>query len=217
MRYSVNWNYINNTLSDAVVKSGNLEALVAELGCHLRGQPGGSVFRGPCPVHRGDGLNFEVRTDGDILPINWRCFSRACHKTGKLKPSLLGLVRGALTGDPDRPASLPNARQYIEKFLVCHGTRPCFRPPAPTVHRASNSLALSREVVRGQLILPSPYFVARGFNPVVLDRFDIGESRKLGRAIVPVFDERGVTCIGFISRSVLPYCSRCRRCHAKTA
>jgi hypothetical protein len=209
----VNWNRVNNELSEAVLRTGRLEGLLAELGSDVCGDPGGAVFRGPCPVHKGDGKNFEVRTDGHTLPINWRCFSHGCHRRKKIKENLLGLVRGALPGDPDRPVPLPQAQRFVEDFLTRAGasTDVAVTRPVPLPRR--KALALTREQVRTRLLVPSPYFLARGFRADVLDALDVGESARLGRAVVPVYDDLGSTCVGAVSRSVHPTCTRCGRCH----
>ena len=66
----------------------------------------------------------------------------------------------------------------------------------------------------GTLAIPSPYFLARGFSRAVLDRFDVGESKKLGRAVVPLYDnENGRTCVGYLARSYRPPCGQCEKHH----
>ncbi|HYH67463.1 MAG TPA: hypothetical protein VD866_22385, partial [Urbifossiella sp.] len=142
----VNWNRLNNDLSSALVERGLLAAFLAELGCDLRGSRAGVVFRGPCPVHLGDGDNCEVRADGDRFPIMWACFSHHCQKTCPLKNNLLGFVRGALAGDPVRPARLQEAVAFIEGFLARAGNGPP-RPSVPLRRRPSPTVSLTREQV----------------------------------------------------------------------
>lgn len=77
----------------------------------------------------------------------------------------------------------------------------------------SQTLSLTREDVRSALTIPSRYFIRRGFSRDVLDRFDVGDSAKLRRAVVPLYDEEGETCIGFTSRSWKPLCEACRKHH----
>src|SRR4051812_36673956 len=113
----VNWNRVNNELSEAVLGVDGLEALLGELGCDVVAQNSGWRYRGACPVHRGDHENFEVRAEGHTLPIRWACFSNLCHTQAPLKNNLLGLVRGALGDGPDHPAGLHAARTFVEAFL----------------------------------------------------------------------------------------------------
>jgi len=210
----VNWNAVNNDLSAAVVSSGRLGDLLAGLGCDVRGEPGGAVFRGPCPVHLGDGHNFEVRADGHTLPVRWSCFSRGCHKHPRLKNTLLGLVRGALTRDPDKPATFDEAGAFVETFLA---NTPRVRVAPTSPRPAPRTLSWTRQQVRRRLVIPSPYFLGRGFDPVVIDALDIGESAKLSRAVVPIYDDAGTTCVGAIYRSVWPTCVVCGDCHPPAA
>ncbi|QDU20596.1 toprim domain-containing protein [Urbifossiella limnaea] len=207
-----NWNAANNELSAAVLASGRLDELLAELGCEVKGYPGGDRFRGRCPVHKGADTNFVVGTDGEKFPVYWACHSHRCHKAAKLKGNLLGLVRGALTGDPDRPATMAKAVAFVEDFLAREGDRPtAVRQPAERPTRPT--LSLTRAEVRRRLLLPSPYFLSRGFSPAVLDRYDIGESRRYGWAVAPVYDDRGHACVGAVYRSTKPPCGTCSKCH----
>jgi hypothetical protein len=214
MRMLVNWNRTNNDLSAAVVATGRLGDLLVELGCDVRGDPGGVVFRGPCPVHLGDGHNFEVRADGHTLDIRWACYSHHCHRHPRLKNTLLGLIRGALTHDPDHPATFERAVAFIETFLA---DAPRARTAPSSSRPARPTLSLTRQQVRGRLTIPSPYFINRGFAPAVLDAMDIGDSAKLGRAVVPIYDDGGTTCVGAIYRSFWPTCGVCEDCHPPAA
>jgi hypothetical protein len=67
------------------------------------------------------------------------------------------------------------------------------------------------------LRIPSPYFLSRGHSPAVLDRFDVGHSAKLGRSVVPLYDDADETCVGFLSRSEQPACRECALNHPKGA
>jgi hypothetical protein len=210
-----NLNTLNNELSEAVLASDRLGELLAALGCDVKESRGGRVFRGRCPVHLGDDSNFSVGTDGKLFPIFWACHSHSCHKTVGRKGNLIGLIRGALTGDPDRPASMAEARSFIEEFLARDGDRPT-TVRRPTTRPTPTTLSFSREQVRQQLVIPSPYFLSRGFSPAVLDRYDIGESPKLKRAVVPIYDDQGKTCVGILSRSTKLSCTFCSNCHDRT-
>lgn len=206
----VNWNAVNNELSETLLEADRLEELLSELGCELRGIPGGDRFRGACPIHLGDDDNFEVRTDGHTLPIYWTCFSQGCQNRPELKNNLLGLVRGTLSS-AKRLVGLREAREFVENFLARAGNtvrvKKVRKPPV------RKSPSWPREQVRAQLTIPSPYFLSRGFCPEVLDSLDIGDSDKLGRAVVPVYDDLGSACVGSVSRSVHPTCATCGLCH----
>jgi hypothetical protein len=105
---------------------------------------------------------------------------------------------------------------YLEDFLRGEAIADCKPAPARQAPPAI-VLSLTRDEVRGRLVIPSPYFVARGFSPSVLDALDVGHSDKMKCSIVPVYDETGETCCGFLSRSELPTCQQCQMCHEPTA
>jgi hypothetical protein len=66
----MNWNAVNNRLSDIIVRNGRMDELLAELGCDLyQLSVWGGTYRGPCPFHGGDGDNFVLRTDGHSIPV----------------------------------------------------------------------------------------------------------------------------------------------------
>jgi hypothetical protein len=210
-----NWNRVNNELSEAVLAADALEELLAELRCDPRGTAGG--WRGRCPAHGGEDFNFVVR-EGDDLPVLWACHSHHCERRDPLKPSLLGLVRGALGDGPERPATMGEAVAFLRAFIERLGTPSAPRParPAKAPTPAGSGWAPTRAEVRQRLVIPSPYFLGRGFSPAVLDRFDVGYSAKLGRSVAPVYDRDGVYA-GFVSRSTKPLCGGCGWCHPPDA
>jgi hypothetical protein len=63
------------------------------------------------------------------------------------------------------------------------------------------------------LVIPSPYFLSRGFSAAVLDRLDVGHSPRLGKSVVPLHSDDGRTCVGYMARSELPACETCHKCH----
>jgi hypothetical protein len=63
------------------------------------------------------------------------------------------------------------------------------------------------------LLIPAPYFVARGFSPVVLDALDVGHSPKRRQSVVPVYDDDGILCVGFLARTENPQCPTCKKYH----
>jgi hypothetical protein len=151
----------------------------------------------------------EVRADGYTLPIRWACYSHRCHEL--YKGTVLGLVRGALSYEHNKKVTLAAAEDYLKTFLG-HTPAAVQRQqvrhlPPPKWH------AWPREEVRRHLVIPSPYFVSRGFWPEVLDEFDVGHSARLGRTVVPLYDETGELAVGYLARSEKPLCENCEKCH----
>jgi hypothetical protein len=211
----MDWNGFNNRTSAQVLAADCLDDLLAELGVDLTRHPGGAVYRGQCPVHGGRDKNFDLRTNGDLVPINWHCYSHGCHR--EYKPSLLGLVRGVLSCQADKKVSLWTAAGYLKRFLASLPLEARSSPSrSPSASPKPTLTAWSREQVRARLVIPSPYFVTRGFSPAILDGLDVGHSPKLGRSVVPLYDDQGEVCVGYISRSERPPCDRCGGCHHLT-
>ena len=214
-KMKIDWNAYNNRASIAILQADRLDDLLSgRLGCNLKLQHGGSIFRGPCPVHGGDHHNFQLRTDGDTLPIYWKCYSHNCQHI--YKPSLLGLVRGILSFQKGKKVPLREAVRYLDDFLKTlsvGGQPPAQKPSVPALK--PKPPAWTREQVRKRLLIPSPYFIARGFSPALLDQMDVGHSRKLGRSVVPLYDELGKTCLGYAARWEGPGCPDCGLCHAE--
>jgi DNA primase len=211
----IDWNAYNNRVSTAILQANRLDDLLSgQLECELKLEHGGSIFRGPCPVHGGDHHNFQLRTDGDTLPIYWRCYSHHCEQP--YKASLLGLVRGILSFQQGKKVPFREAVRYLDDFLKTlsvSGRPPTARPTSPVLK--PKPATWTREQFRERLVIPSPYFVARGFSPAVLDQMDVGHSPKLGRSIVPLYDENGKTCLGYASRWEGLACPNCGLCHAE--
>jgi hypothetical protein len=188
---------------------------MGELGCDFDTAEGHNIIRGRCPVHGGTHSNFVLWTYGDDVPINWKCYSHHCHR--EYKTSLLGLVRGILAFQKCKKVGMSEAKAFLDKFVV--GLPDA--GPVESVRRTTRvrpwlPVWINREKVRQRLVIPSPYFVARGFSPEILARYDVGHSAKLGRSVIPLYDEGAAMCIGYASRYEGPACPRCGLCHRKS-
>jgi hypothetical protein len=151
-----------------------------------------------------------VKVEGDALPIRWTCYSHNCHEN--YKQSILGLVRAVLDSEASKKVSLFEAELYLRRFLGCRPTCGNRRPLSRPQHEKILPF-WPREQVRKQLQIPSPYFLKRGFSPDILDRMDVGHSQKQDNSIVPLHEDDGKLCIGYMARSEWPECEKCRRYH----
>jgi hypothetical protein len=206
------FNAFNNLATATVLTSDRLEELLHELGCRAKTNRSYHRYRMPCPIHDGDGHNFELLVGGHTLDVRWSCFSHECHK--RFKPSLLGLVHGVLTQQNNGQAvNCMKAVKFLKDFLA--STPISSKPkPKPEPKPTPAGLCLSREQVRSVLMIPSPYFVSRGFSWEILDKLDVGTSRKLAAAsIVPIYDHDGKLCVGYCQRSEHPLCDHCEGYH----
>jgi hypothetical protein len=115
-KVSIDWNARSSDWANAVLNADRLDELLDALGCDLRRTPGGTAYRGRCPVHGGEHANFRMKIEGHTLPVRWECYSHECHKP--FKGSLLGFVRGVLTFQNDgKDAVLTAAERYLKAFL----------------------------------------------------------------------------------------------------
>jgi hypothetical protein len=214
--FIINWHARSNAWAAAVLEADRLPELLEALGCDLRESGRGGSWRSKCPVHGGGGpLNFEVKTGGHTLPIRWSCYSEHCEL--KFKSSLLGLVRGVLTFRAGgKQARLQDAEAYLKAFLGRRpdpGQRPAAPTPPPPPPPPPPPIG-SRKEVRDRLTIPSAYYRDRGYSAEVLERHDVGHStKKKGRTVVPLYDDGGEMCVGYMFRSEQPECQECGRCH----
>lgn len=201
------FNGFSNAAAVQILEQDRLHDLLSKLECpKLKQQSNDDVFVGRCPVHGNSfsGPNFRLHVRGDIVPIRWACWSHRCHE--KYKPSLLGLVWGVLSSQAGKEVSAMKAVAYLRNFLgdvkieaskAARASKPAASPPP----EPAKLLDWSRDDVRKRLVVPSPYFVQRGFSPSVLNAMCVGHSRRLKRSIVPFFDDQGDRIIGYQERT----------------
>ena len=78
----------------------------------------------------------------------------------------------------------------------------------------------TRKMVREKLVIPSEYFVSRGYDPVILDKYDVGDSISenrifKNRAVVPIYDSENKHIVGFTGRIKLEKCNSCNNFHTQ--
>jgi hypothetical protein len=156
-------------------------------------------------------------------PGLWRCVTRNCEKHYGRTP--LGFIYGVLSFRENK--SKRDALEWALKFL--NTTFDELKVDVPALERRKfirqtpktapeHKSICSREVVKQRLIIPSPYFLGRGFKAETLTKYDIGDVKDnskdfFGRAVVPIYSEDAKDLIGFTARSVYPECNRCRLYH----
>jgi 5S rRNA maturation endonuclease (ribonuclease M5) len=207
------WNAVNNLISqDILGKDAVLDLLVSLGSQDVKVNHCGNSYRTSCPIHLGDDPNLHVCTDGDVLPIHWACHSNHCEDVWK--KSLLGLVRGVLSVGKQKPVHPAVAEDYLIQFLGGKlSDTPRILPSTTPKHSTAKRLHLTHDQVRGTLVIPSPYYVSRGFSTAILDLHDVGFSAKRNATLVPLYDDAGEVCVGFMTRSELPGCDDCKLAH----
>jgi hypothetical protein len=74
--------------------------------------------------------------------------------------------------------------------------------------------------MRANLIIPAKYFIDRGFNADILDKYDVGfcndprDQYNFNRVVVPIYDEAHKFIVGNTSRSIYDKCLICGTWHS---
>lgn len=148
----------------------------------------------PCPFHGGDnpnGVAIHHRSTSKHAG-NWFCNTRGCHNGFE---GIFGFYQLLFELDTIED-TLVFLSTYTEEVEIIQ---------EPELDETPTFLSLSRDDVRDRLIIPSPYFLKRGFKRSTLEHFDVGDCHKYGsqmyrRATVPIYKD-GVV-IGCTGRSI---------------
>lgn len=186
-------------------------------------------YVGCCPVHGGDNAAaWNLYPDGEYTKCFWKCRTHQCQL--KYKPTIFGLVRGIYEYNNRKVLSFPKSVDYICNLLKIDfdklkvdksavGKKDFYRQVNELSKRLKiNDTKISREKVRESLTIPASYYLKRGYNKDILDRYDVGLCETSGkdmfnRIVVPVYDENYKYFIGCTGRSILEKC-RCGYYHA---
>lgn len=197
----------------------------------------GKMLVGECPIHNGDNQSaFNLYPDGDSYRGNWKCRTHNCDKI--FKGSIIGFIRGVLSNrryswqkNGDSTASFQETIEFIEEFLgnkldnikVCKKEieKKIFTNIVKNIVDSDTALIknrVSRNSVRNSLIIPSQYFISRGFTKEIIDKYDVGlcdkpEKEMYNRAVAPVYDQNHKYIVGCTGRSIFEECSICSSFH----
>lgn len=153
-----------------------------------------------CPVHGGDNeAACTIFTDGDTIKGNWRCWTHQCET--EWTNSLFGFVRGVLSYRKGSSVSLDETEKFCMSILgdSCdlENTRVNTFDPVDVFMKKTvkpEEKGPSREQIRSKLSIPADYFIGRGWSAEILDHFDVGMSKEVGkqmsgRAVAPIYDQ----------------------------
>lgn len=191
------------------------------------------TLTGVCPIHS------ESNNENALL-INlehgtFKCFTRGCHKV--FKPSIIGLIRGLLSrqkgwegdNDKNKVVSFPKTLEFATKFLgenfQHHSVEyseeerefAAYNRVVAVGQTAKSPFQFTRQEVRENLLIPSPYYVGRGYSEEILDKYSVGDCQKKGkpysgRAVIPIFHDN--LAVGFSGRSLYEKCDICKAYHS---
>ncbi len=206
------------------------EELLEKLGIEY--SLGGRKLYGPCPVHGGDKFNAWNWYESG----KWVCRTHNCQNIFKATP--IGFLRGLLsnlecgwTTEGDRKYGWDATIEFALKFLNQDYSnlkidldaieKKSFAKQIDTLTKqgGKSDLRVSRQLIRSSLVIPSQYYIDRGYSAKILDRYDVGYCSAKGkqmtwRVVVPIYDEDD-NYVGCTGRSILPECSKCGLYHSE--
>lgn len=214
----------------------NIDSLIEILGAEEL-KSNGKMIVGRCPIHDGDNATaFNLYPEGDNYRGNWKCRTHNCEKT--FKASIIGFIRGVLSNKKfgwskqgDQTVTFQETIEFIEAFLgkdiskikisrkeIEKRTFSSIVKNIITEKNEEQVSKITRNTVRRSLIIPCEYFISRGFDKNVLDKYDVGlcdkpEKEMFNRAVVPIYDHDYKFVIGCSGRSVFDKCDQCKCYH----
>lgn len=155
-----------------------------------------------CPIHGSQMMgNSIIYKDSGV----WLCFSGDCHT--KYSKSILGLIAGCLD-KVSKYRSIKDVYEFIDNenlsLKIIREVR-------------TRELIFKDEKSKPECIIPSPYFLRRGYSPESLTYFEVGDCQRghySDRAIVPVRYIDG-QYMGFSARIHWPLCKMCGYHHSR--
>lgn len=213
----------------------NIEILLEALGIEHRQTS--KMITMSCPIHGGDNVSaLNLYPEGDTYRGNWKCRTHGCEQT--FKSSIIGFIRGVIShnemgwskeGDPT--ITFANALAFAKKIVknnfenikVSKSTveKNSFTSFVSNITSSSieNIPKISRSNIRKNLLIPAEYFISRGFDTQILDKYDVGLCDKqgkemFGRAVAPIYDSEHKHMVGCTGRSIFNKCDRCNSYHS---
>lgn len=217
--------YLNNVVCQ------NINFLLDHYGIKYKDHSGSLIFA--CPVHGGDNttaLNFFL--DGHTKIGNWVCYTHNCQN--HFINTSIGFFRGVVSnkkfGWSKSGDKVIDFKYIISELcdilkidlsIIKEGTK------IESLEKHAHVFAVkpniqptnyTRKMVREKLTIPSEYFVSRGYDAAILDKYDVGDSISnnrifKNRAVVPIYDSDNKHIVGFTGRIKLEKCISCNNFH----
>lgn len=186
-------------------------------------------WQGCCPIHQGDNPTAFKYYENTGM---WTCFTYGCHEY--FYESGVGLVRGLLSApwkaDQDK-YDFQKTLEFIGEFGKGEDVGQIGNiRGTPTIdsfvkqmkllelgqNQENGSFKIKEKTLRQKLIVPSPYFIKRGFDSELLNKYCVGDCWSkdkpfYGRAVIPIRSANYI--IGATARSTYNSCSICKQYH----
>lgn len=213
----------------------NIDSVLEKLGIEYK--EAGKMITMCCPIHGGDNISaLNLYPDGDRYRGNWKCRTHGCENT--FKSSIIGFIRGVMShqklgwekeGDDTIAfaAALNYAKELLDNdFKNIKVSRTQIEKNIFTSLIGSlkkdieipEANRVSRSAIVKNLVIPSQYFIGRGFAPQILVKYDVGLCDKPGkemheRAVAPIYDIDHKYMVGCTGRSIFDKCHQCNSFH----
>lgn len=188
-------------------------------------RPTNKYLNFPCPIHDGNKSALTIFLQPrNGLSYNWRCYTGHCEDIwGK---SIISLIY-ALLNKQDNSITRKQAIEWCYSFT---GTKPNY------IHKTDDNQKkewvlynqiFSQEIImpkfstndiRERLIVPSEYYLNRGYSKDILYKYNVGTcfdktKEMFMRSIFPIMDMTGQYMIGCVGRSINEKCPTCDLYH----
>lgn len=190
-----------------------------------------------CPIHGGDNAAaLNIYHIGDNYRGNWTCRTHGCENT--FKGSVIGFIRGLLSverynwkiGDKSNICPFNEAVDFALAFLnkdlknfkvskvLQEKNRFTQVVEKITKSGVDNDTKIERRYVTSSLIIPSEYYISRGYSAEILSKYDIGLCNKDGkemsdRVVAPIYSDDHRYVVGCTGRSIYNKCDTCSSFH----
>ena len=171
-----------------------------------------------CPIHEGadNPSAFSICTDPDDEMYGlWRCWTRGCEQS--YSHDMIGLIHGLMEMSEKKKVKFPSVIAFAIKFTETSAEQlkeaagskeySVFDKFTKAVERKKKepTIKISRESVRKSLIRPATYYIDRGFDEKILDKFDVGvcldkTKQMYNRVVAPVYDDDYNYIVGCVGR-----------------
>jgi 5S rRNA maturation endonuclease (ribonuclease M5) len=180
-----------------------------------------------CPIHDGDNKGaLNLYTDEEKKLGNWKCWTNGCER--KYGTNFFGFIIGLLTKQYNRPVEFKEALSWLIKYLKFDNIQfnknsnvdsySDFNRIVDIVKEKKEPPPEYIEECVSKLIIPSQYYVDRGYKKETLEYFQVGLCAEKGhnmftRTVVPVFNCEKTGLVGIVARSTQPKCPKCSLFH----
>jgi 5S rRNA maturation endonuclease (ribonuclease M5) len=173
-----------------------------------------------CPIHEGSDnpRAFSYSIDRGI----WKCWTRDCQH--QYNNDIFGLIRGALSHNDGIDVGFKEALKWSCNTLnLKQASGGSYSQPKAQLEEPDEFVQLVEFLnssieqkdhgkidAECNLVVPSPYFITRGFKPETLEYFEVGDcvnskSKLYDRSIIPINDDTGEKLVALIGRSIKEY------------